>query len=329
MAILNLRKWDTVLKDYPDVHILQTGAWGELKAAFGWKPVRIWSGDTGAQILFRQLPFGISFGYIPKGPVGVNWEHLWPEVDLLCKKHHAVFLKVEPDLWEPPGENLSQKLDGFNPILGGTIQPRRTITVSLEGDEEHWLGRMKQKTRYNIRLARRKGVMVNNTDDLEIFSKLMQITGERDEFGVHTFAYYKKAYDLFHPQSSCALLIAEYERTPIAGLMVFARGRNAWFLHGASSNEERNRMPTYLLQWEAMRWAASEGCVEYDLWGAPDEDEDILERDFLKRNEGLWSVYRFKRGFGGQLKRSVGAWEKVYRPGLYKIYRWWLRRKRK
>ena len=117
MAILNLREWETVLADYPDTHILQTGAWGELKAAFGWKPVRIWSGDTGTQILFRHLAFGISFGYIPKGPVGVNWEQLWPEVDHLCKKFHAVFLKVEPDLWEPIGENLLQKLDERDTML--------------------------------------------------------------------------------------------------------------------------------------------------------------------------------------------------------------------
>lgn len=79
-------------------------------------------------------------------------------------------------------------------------------------------------------------------------------------------------------------------------------------------------MPTYLLQWEAMRWAASRGCTVYDLWGIPDEDETVLEDQFSIREDGLWGVYRFKRGFGGQIRRSVGAWDRVYQPLLYKIY---------
>jgi len=108
---------------------------------------------------------------------------------------------------------------------------------------------------------------------------------------------------------------------------VFAYGTRAWFLFGGSSNTERNRMPTYLLQWEAMRWAANRGCLEYDLWGAPDADMDTLEDNFQHRTDGLWSVYRFKRGFGGELMRSAGAWEKVYMPGFYRLYRWRLEKR--
>ena len=84
-------------------------------------------------------------------------------------------------------------------------------------------------------------------------------------------------------------------------------------------------MPTYLIQWEAMRWAAGQGCIEYDLWGAPDEDESSLEAQFKTRSDGLWGVYRFKRGFGGDLKRSVGAWDKVFYPNMYKGYQWLLK----
>ena len=88
-------------------------------------------------------------------------------------------------------------------------------------------------------------------------------------------------------------------------------------------------MPAYLLQWEAMRWARSRGCTEYDLWGVPDEDEAVLEANFESRRDGLWGVYRFKRGFGGQLRRTVGAWDRVYIPALYTVYRWWAARERK
>jgi lipid II:glycine glycyltransferase (peptidoglycan interpeptide bridge formation enzyme) len=96
----------------------------------------------------------------------------------------------------------------------------------------------------------------------------------------------------------------------------------AYYLYGASTDEERNRMPTYLLQWEAMKWAKSLGCETYDLWGIPDEDEETLEANFEKRQDGLWGVYRFKRGFGGELKHAVQALDRVYNPLLYKLYLW-------
>ena len=86
-------------------------------------------------------------------------------------------------------------------------------------------------------------------------------------------------------------------------------------------------MPTYLLQWEAMRWAAHLGCLEYDLWGIPDVEEQELEEHFADRSNGLWGVYRFKRGFGGLMQRSVGAWDRVYQPAVYQVYRVWMARR--
>ncbi len=86
-------------------------------------------------------------------------------------------------------------------------------------------------------------------------------------------------------------------------------------------------MPTYLLQFEAMRWAKRQGCAEYDLWGVPDADEAALEANFTGRSDGLWGVYRFKRGFGGELLRSAGAWDRAYLPPVYPLYRWWSRRR--
>lgn len=330
MAGISTVEWDGFLAGYPHAHLLQTSAWGALKANFGWQVERVMLGDTGAQVLFRPLPLGLSFAYIPKGPVGPDWPALWPEVRRVCRKKRAVLLKVEPDAWEPESDEQAAQLTARFPGFIGSadpIQPRRTLMVSLEGSEADWLARMKQKTRYNIRLAEKKAVTVRRSDDVPTFYQLMRITGERDGFGVHSQAYFQQAYDLFTPGGMCALLMAEFESRPLAGLMVFARGSRAWYFYGASNDEERSRMPTYLLQWEAMRWAKTQGCTEYDLWGVPDADEETLESNFANRADGLWGVYRFKRGFGGELKRSAGAWDYAALPLVYPLYRAWARRR--
>lgn len=318
MTVLEPQAWQNFLSSRPEAHLLQSAAWGELKSAFGWRPVRLQTGTSGAQILFRGLPLGFTVAYIPKGPVGREWEALWLEIDEICRKNRAIFLKVEPDTWEDSSQNYAQWFKGFIPAR--PVQPRRTVEVSLEGSEDDWLARMKQKTRYNIRLAEKKEVVVRESNDIDAFYNLMQATGDRDQFGVHQISYYRRAYDLFAPQGNTALLLAEYHGQPLAGLMVFRQGSRAWYFYGASSNTERNRMPAYLLQFQAMRWAAAHGCKIYDLWGIPDVDEGQLEREFAGREDGLWGVYRFKRGFGGEIRRSVGAWDKIYKPFLYKFY---------
>ncbi|MDD5369771.1 MAG: peptidoglycan bridge formation glycyltransferase FemA/FemB family protein, partial [Anaerolineaceae bacterium] len=186
---------------------------------------------------------------------------------------------------------------------------------------------MKQKTRYNIRLAEKKGVIVRPCADLGEFEHLMQATGQRDGFAVHSLEYYRTAYRLFAAREECALLVAEYAGTSLAAVMAFRRGVRAWYFYGASREAERSRMPAYLVQWEAMRWAILHGCQEYDLWGVPDAEEAQLEAQFTERSDGLWGVYRFKRGFGGRLVRSVGSWDRVYLPSLYALYRVWMARR--
>ena len=319
MIPVNIKKWDIYLKSKPNVHILQTSAWGLFKQNYGWYPKYLLTDDAGAQVLFRKLVFGFTFGYIPKGPVGKNWEKIIPEAISLCQKENAFVLYIEPDMWEDDNESSSLMSQGFNhsPI---SIQPRRTMVLSLTGREEEWLNKMKQKTRYNIRLARKKDVVIERSNDIGLFNDLIKVTGVRDKFGVHTAEYYKNVFDLFSKEQDCVLLIAKYKEMPLAGIMVFARGKRAWYFYGASNNLERNRMPTYLLQWEAMRWAASRGCLEYDLWGIPDEEKNILEKGFMSRSDGLWGVYRFKRGFGGEIKKTAGVYQKVINKSLYKIY---------
>ncbi len=325
MAILTAAQWERFLANYPDAHVLQSAAWGELKADFGWQPIRVQVGTSGAQILFRKLPLGLTVGYIPKGPVGSGWAGLWPEVEEVCRKQHAIFLKVEPNSWEGQSFQVDEIIP--NAVPADPIQPRRTVEIDIAGGPAEWLARMRQKTRYNIRLAEKKEVIVRTDTDITEFYRLMQQTGQRDQFGVHSQAYYQRAYDLFAPSGSCALLTATYVSQPLASVMVFARGNRAWYFYGASGNAERNRMPAYLLQFEAMRWAATRGCQVYDLWGIPDLEEAALEDQFTNRDDGLWGVYRFKRGFGGKVRRSVGAWDKIYQPILYKAYQMYVQRR--
>ena len=332
---ITLDEWEACLNGYPNAHLLQTRQWGDLKSAFGWQPRWVAGEGCGAQVLFRRLPVGLSMAYIPRGPVlserapdfQAAWAQLGPVLDAISRQERAIALKIEPDGWVETGQGTATLPPAGFRLSRHSIQPPRTITVSLDGEESLLLSRMKQKTRYNIRLAQKKGVVVRPWDDLAGFHTLMQVTGRRDAFGVHSLAYYRRAYEIFHPQGACELLVAEVEGTPAAAVMVFAHGRRAWYFYGASSNERREWMPSYLLQWEAMRWARNRGCREYDLWGVPDYDEATLEAGFETARGGLWGVYRFKRGFGGVLRRAAGPWDRVYHPALYALYTLWASRR--
>ncbi len=329
--------WDNFVAAHPDAHVLQTSLWGALKAQFGWADERVGlaRGDklvAGAQVLYRRLPAGLGrLAYVPKGPL-VDWADeeqsaaLLAALDRATQSWGAIALTVEPDLTDEPLHRERLRALGFRPAPFSAVQPRRTLIVDISPDEEPILAAMKSKTRYNVRLAARKGVMVQGTTEanLPAFHALTAATAARDRFSVHSPAYYEAAYRLFVPRGWARLLLAEVEGEPIAALMVFALPPRAWYFYGASGNVHREKMPTHLLQWEAMRWAKSLGCTTYDLWGVPDEDEATLEAEFTQRRDGLWGVYRFKRGFGGQLVRSVGAWDRVHAPVRYWLYRWML-----
>ncbi|MBN1811282.1 MAG: peptidoglycan bridge formation glycyltransferase FemA/FemB family protein [Anaerolineae bacterium] len=330
--------WDAFITGHPSGHILQTSPWGALKSQFGWSDQRVGLAHVdqliaGAQVLIRHLPAGLGcLAYVPKGPL-VNWEDgaqvtaMMNALDRAARAQGAVALTIEPDL--PDEDTHSEWLHalGFSPSPLSSVQPRRTIVVDIAPGEDTILAAMKQKTRYNVRLASRKGVTAREATeaDLPAFHALMAATGERDAFGVHTPAYYEAAYRLFVPLGWARLLLAEVEEEAVAAVMVFALPPRSWYFYGASSDAHREKMPAYLLQWEAIRWAKSLGCITYDLYGVPDQDEEPLEAQFTQRSDGLWGVYRFKRGFGGKLVRSVGAWDRVYAPLRYHLYRLLLR----
>jgi lipid II:glycine glycyltransferase (peptidoglycan interpeptide bridge formation enzyme) len=320
-------EWDAFLAARPEAHILQTSAWGELKSRFGWSAERIAlaRGEhivAGALVLFRRLPLQLgALAYIPKGPIVDPGDSelaaaLMTGLDRLCRKRRAVLLKIEPDApYAAPFARL-----GFRPSPH-TIQPRRTILVDLASSEQDMLAAMHPKTRYNIRLAERKGVTVREAarSDLPVFDALMQATGARGGFASHAPAYYQVAFELFVP-ARARLFVAEVDAQIVAGLFAFAHGERAWYFYGASGDAHRDKMPNHALQWRAMRWARSIGCRAYDLWGIPDEDEATLEAQYLSRGDGLWGVYRFKRGFGGRVACFAGALDRAYNPVIYRLY---------
>src|SRR4030042_6435461 len=155
MAEINLEEWDSFLAHYPNAHILQSPAWGQLKADFGWQVTHVVLPDCGAQLLIKQILPGIRFAYIPKGPVGINWHKLWSDMDELCRHFRCIFLKIEPDSWISDDNHFDsssiQIPDNFIQSQHN-IQPLRTLMIDISGEESQILGRMKQKTRYNINL---------------------------------------------------------------------------------------------------------------------------------------------------------------------------------
>ena len=335
--------WDAFVERRTDGHVLQTSAWAAFKSRFGWGASRmaVLDGDqvvAGASVLFRRLSLDlVTLAYIPKGPL-VNWDDaalvskLFEGMDKLCRSRRAFAVKLEPDI-----EATLSELDSPSSLVprpSSSVQPRRTILLDLTKTEDELLAAMHPKTRYNIRLATRKGVVVREgtVDDLPAFYALMQVTGARDSFGVHSAEYHRAAFQMFVPQGWARLLVAEVHEAgsvpePIAAIMLLAFGSKAWYMYGASGDAHRERMPNHALQWAAIRWAKSRGCATYDLWGVPDEDQAALEAQYLNRSDGLWGVYRFKRGFGGRLVRYVGAFDRVYNSLLYRVFLLVLRRR--
>lgn len=327
MSQVTLSDWEFFIQQNPNAHLLQSGSWGLLKSRFGWEPHFFIEKKCGAMILVKKYPFGFNFAYLPKGPVGSDWNSIWSPIHDFCIKEKIFNLRVEPDLWE--GDLLPYKFQANGFVTSLPIQPRCTFVLDLNQPEEELLSRMKQKTRYNIRLAIKKNIVIEKSSNTDLFFEIMQVTGQRDAFGIHAREYYRYAYQQFSKNKTCELFIARYLKKPLAGIMVFSHGNRAWYLYGASKNDERERMPTYLLQWEAICWAKEKGCSFYDLWGIPDEDEKILEQDFMRREDGLWGVYRFKRGFGGKIMRSIGAWDYIYSSSRFKLFNYIMEKRKR
>ncbi|HVO71017.1 MAG TPA: peptidoglycan bridge formation glycyltransferase FemA/FemB family protein [Aggregatilineaceae bacterium] len=333
--------WTTTLRRLPTAHVLQTWEWGAFKQReTGWTPERLAFVDqrgvarAAASILTRRAgPLRVM--YIPKGPA---LDYTDPEcvsavlapLEDLARQRRAVWLKIDPDVIagtgvpddderpaqdDPTGMRVLDLLRarGWR-FSASQVQFRHTITLDLTQDEDALLARMSQGTRRKVRLGPKKGVTarVATTDaDFQTLYNLYRITGERQGFLIRPPDYYREAWARFIEAGLAVAFLAEWDGRPLAGLVLFHFGPKAWYFYGMSSNVERERMPTYLLQWEAMRWAKAHGYPTYDFWGAPDS---------FTEDDPMWGVYRFKEGFGGTVVRHIGAWDYVSNPALYWAY---------
>ncbi len=330
-------EWNALVTSLPQAHILQSWEWGDFKCRYGWSAQRlVWqAGDpraalAAAQVLTRSEQ-GLRVMYVPKGPL-LNWDDAATRVQVLsdlqrlARRARAIFIKIDPDVPLPANvEGLSPNMPSLeifsSSAPGGgqwrfsrdQIQFRNTVQIDLRRGEAEILAAMKQKTRYNLRLAEKRGVRVRlgNLDDLELLYAMYAQTSLRDGFVIRPARYYQDAWGSFMRAGLAQPFIAEAEGQALGALILFRFGRSAWYMYGMSREILRERMPNHLLQWEAMRWAKAQGCEIYDFWGAPNE---FVETD------PMWGVWRFKEGFGGQAVKHIGAWDYAPSPWLYQLY---------
>ncbi len=365
-ASTKTKTWNEIISPFPGAHLLQTSQWADFKARFGWLPYYlIWEEGQGgwqmhvsrkaeinteepsaAGLLLERETFpGLRILYMPKGPLLADWSNqalskkVLDDLADFSRERKALQLKIDPDLEigrGVAGEEVQEceRGKGFQELLRGKgwvysreqVQFKNTVLVDLKEDEDQILARMKSKTRYNIKLSGRKGIQIRlgNIQDLPILYRMYAETSRRAGFTIRGESYYLSLWKSFMdvaPESiagpKARPIIAEFEGQMVAAAVIFMFGERSWYLHGMSLTEHSEKMAPHLVQWEAMRWAKSQGCEVYDMWGAPDQ---------LDESDPLWGVYRFKRGYGGDISLTIGAWDYPARPIGYTAYNRWLPR---
>ncbi len=325
--ITNPEEWNNSILRLPQPHVLQSWEWGAFKAKYGWTPTRVLfcegNSPRGAALVLRRplphTPFGVL--YVPKGPL-LDFED--PELfratlaalERIAREQRAIFVKIDPDIERVNGEEPAavHKLieRGWRPSRE-QIQFKNTVLLDLGPSEEELLAGMKAKTRYNIRLAIKRGLRVKEgtAEDLSLFYEMYAETSARDGFIIRQFPYYRDTLGAFLEAGRAQMFLARLGDETIAGLVLFVFGARAWYFYGASRSSHRDAMPNHLLQWEAIRWAKTNGYHTYDFWGAPDK---------LDEQAPMYGVYRFKEGFGGRFTQHIGAYDYVLNPALYWLY---------
>ena len=320
-------------------HYLQSHEWGEFKRGYGWRPVRLTLEQEGrvvgvGQFLVYDTPLVPgSLMYCPKGPC-LPWEDeeavraFFRGAVAAAKRHGAHTLKIEPEVREEQ-ERVKGSLAGLGfGRFRWDLNFKTMALVDLSRPEEEILAGMKGKTRYNTRLAEKKGVRVaedNSPEAREHFWRMFEGTSERNGFWHRPRAYHLAGWRAMEDVGRAHLFFATHEGDRLAGILVYTFGRKYWYILGASTNEKRNLMPPYLLQWEVMRWAKSQGLECYDMMAVPSPNE-------VDENHPLYGVYRFKVGFGGGIADYIGCFDLPIRsvraklwnsiePWYYRLYR--------
>jgi len=329
-------KWNNFVESHGT--LLQSFEWGELKAKFGWQffPLalveRVTSSNSekigegtilgAALILEKKLPLGKTFFYCPQGPVldCAPWEFekmkkylnlFLAKIRELARKRKAIFLRVDPSFSKTEFDLRTLRSLGFRKGFE-EIQPECTLKVELSPSEEEILAQMKQKGRYNIKIATKRKVKVEESSGLmgtKVFLAMHQETAQRDKFATHGSEYLTELIKMLGKKDWGSLFIARHEGSALAAILVSFFGKEAVYLYGASSSEKRELMPTYLVQWEAMKKAKKRGLEKYDFWGiAPTDDP----------NHHWAGLRRFKTQFGGRQIDYIGSWDLVFKPLWYR-----------
>ena len=320
-----LPEYEAFVQSHPKGNFAQSYLWGKQKPMWQWDAIAI-RGEDGAirgslAVMTRKVPgIGRTLMYGCRGPVcdlvdRETFSQLLDGAKALAKKYKSYVIKIDPDV---PSSNtaFSSMLQsfGFRAKEGGknfeAIQPRYVFRLNVEGKtEEELLANFHQKWRYNIRLAERKGVTVRicGKEMVPAFSDLMLTTGVRDGFVTRKPEYFAAMLDNLGEHARLYMAFDPND-TPIAGTLAIHYGDKVWYLYGASSNEHRNLMPNYLLQWRMIQWAVETNCRIYDFRGV---SGDVSE------DNPLYGLFRFKQGFGGDFTEFVGEMDLVLSPVIY------------
>lgn len=283
---------------------LQSPEWERFQRALGRKTWRV----GGALIIRHNLARRFNYLYSPRPAVdALRADEFFSELQELARREESIFFKCDPL------RELQSTRFLFRP--SHSIQPRETVMVDLTKSEDTILGAMHEKTRYNIRLAERKGVIVQQViatqkrDDVEIFWKLLEETAQRNRFHTHPKAYYERLINVASADFSNEFFFARVDRKIIAAAMVnfYLPSRTATYLHGASRAENRNVMAPHLMHWQILQEAKRRGFERYDFWGI---------------DSARWpGLTRFKLGFGGGAVTYPPSFDIVWRRFAYALYR--------
>lgn len=299
-------------------HYLQSPEWAQVK--INWKHERIIIRNDGKivgtmSVLLKKVPILNAYMmYAPRGFVcdpddKETLKKLTEGVKQIAKKYNAFIFRMDPDI---PDEDYSFKetmkaLGYKSKGSRKTIQPKFVYRLDIKGKtEEELLKSFKSKTRYNINLAMRKNVKIKcvTEKDIAVFYEILSCTAKRDHFCLRNIAYYERILNSMGAEHA-KLFIAECENEPVAAAMAVFYGNKAWYLYGGSTDKYRNYMPTYLLQWEMIKWARSKQCDIYDFGGIS---------GYQNENHPMYGVYRFKSGFKGDIISFTDEFYMVFKP---------------